>query len=196
MGKGEDILRLRNEGKTYNQIKDELGVCKSLISYYCSLNGKLNTLNRTRKLRQKMHPVTKKIQGFIEAHIVKEKRIIKQQKRLHYIIYQKARHFHQTYLYKKLNPKGGFPMRDCKITTEQVLAKIGDEPKCYLTGVPIDLMKHSTYSLDHIIPASRGGSSELENMGLLTTEANKAKHNMTPQEFWALCKLVVENYHP
>ena len=35
----EQILKLRKEGKTYNQIQDELGCAKSTISYHCSKAG-------------------------------------------------------------------------------------------------------------------------------------------------------------
>ena len=34
-----EILKLRKEGKTYNEIVDILGVSKSTISYYCKLAG-------------------------------------------------------------------------------------------------------------------------------------------------------------
>ena len=45
--------------------------------------------------------------------------------------------------------------------------KIGEKPICYLTGIPIDINKPNEYSLDHIIPMSRGGKNTLENCGLL-----------------------------
>lgn len=81
-----------------------------------------------------------------------------------------------------------------------VLDKIGSYPTCYLTGDAIDLYKPHTYSLDHIIPLVQGGSSELDNLGLCTAEANKAKNGMTPEQFRLLCKKVlsrsVKNLYP
>lgn len=40
----EQILKLREEGKTYNEISKELGCAKSTISYHCSKAG-MSTLN-------------------------------------------------------------------------------------------------------------------------------------------------------
>ena len=75
-------------------------------------------------------------------------------------------------------------------TLKQLKEKIGNNPKCYLTGEPIDLLQPSTYSLDHIIPLSRGGKSSLDNCGLIKLDINQAKWNMTPDEFFSLCKRV------
>lgn len=72
-----------------------------------------------------------------------------------------------------------------------LLAYIGDDPKCYFTDQPIDLSISSSYSLDHKIPKSRGGSSNLDNLALTTSAINKAKHNLLPEEFIALCQSVV-----
>ena len=47
----EQILKLRNEGKTYSEIKKILGCPKSTISYYCGNEQKEKTKNRIRKRR-------------------------------------------------------------------------------------------------------------------------------------------------
>src|ERR1035441_7591362 len=65
--------------------------------------------------------------------------------------------------------------RDEQLTLENVIAKFGSTPQCYLTGVPIDLQQRDTYELDHILPISRGGNSSLLNCGLATRKANRAK---------------------
>lgn len=78
-----------------------------------------------------------------------------------------------------------------KFTLAQLLEKIGKEPKCYLTSRPIDLSKPDSYSLDHIVPASKGGESTLENCALLCKEANCAKQDLSVQEFIKLCKEVI-----
>jgi len=46
----EKILRLRSEGKTYNEIQKELNCAKSTISYHCSINGKENKEKHNVKL--------------------------------------------------------------------------------------------------------------------------------------------------
>jgi len=79
-----------------------------------------------------------------------------------------------------------------KFTTKDLRNKLGDNPMCYLTGIPINLDKTETYQLDHIMPRSRGGDNSLENCGLVTKEINLAKSDKTPEEFIALCRKVVE----
>lgn len=49
----DDILRLRNQGKTYLEIKEELKCSLSTISYYCNPEQKEKTLSRTRDKRSK-----------------------------------------------------------------------------------------------------------------------------------------------
>lgn len=47
----EDILRLREQGKSYNEIAEELGCAKSTISYYCSPNTRKNSRKIQRTAR-------------------------------------------------------------------------------------------------------------------------------------------------
>jgi 5-methylcytosine-specific restriction endonuclease McrA len=86
-----------------------------------------------------------------------------------------------------------FNTKQIKFNTEQLIKKIGNNPICYLTGQAIDLNKPETYSLDHIIPLAKGGSSTIENVGLTTKEANLAKHDKTPEDFLRLCRIILEN---
>lgn len=67
----------------------------------------------------------------------------------------------------------------------------GTKVKCYLTGTPIDLEKDD-YCFDHIIPVSKGGTNELSNLGVTIPSANYAKNNLSLEEFFDLCKLVLE----
>lgn len=76
---------------------------------------------------------------------------------------------------------------------DDLLKHIGDNPRCYFTNQSIDLSISSSYSLDHKIPKSRGGSSNLDNLVLTTSTVNKAKHNLLPDEFIKLCHSVVQN---
>lgn len=78
-------------------------------------------------------------------------------------------------------------------SVDDVIAKFGDNPSCYLTGQPIDISKPRTYSFDHIIPKSRGGDNSLDNLGLCTKAANQAKNDMTLDEFINSCKQVVKH---
>jgi 5-methylcytosine-specific restriction endonuclease McrA len=79
------------------------------------------------------------------------------------------------------------------VTFEEVLAKFGENPKCYLTGDSIDIHDTKSYHFDHIVPISRYGSGRIENMQITTAEANYAKGSMSLEEFRILCAKVA-NY--
>lgn len=79
-------------------------------------------------------------------------------------------------------------------TVEQLLKQIGNNPTCYLTGLPIDLNDSRSYQLDHKIPKSRGGDNSLDNCGLVCRRANMSKSDMTYDEYIELCKLVISNH--
>lgn len=59
----EQILKLRKEGKTYNEIEKELGCSKSKIAYYVNYTSKRKAVERTRKMRFKMRKELKDIYG-------------------------------------------------------------------------------------------------------------------------------------
>jgi 5-methylcytosine-specific restriction endonuclease McrA len=63
------------------------------------------------------------------------------------------------------------------------------EGRCGLTGRP--LIKEQA-ELDHVIPRTRGGSSDLENLRWVCVEANRAKRDLLDDEFLTLCGSVVE----
>jgi len=77
-------------------------------------------------------------------------------------------------------------------TLKELKNKIGNSPKCYITGEIIDLSNPDEYSLDHIIPVSKGGKSSLDNLGIIKSDINQAKYNLTPEEFKLLCKRVLK----
>ena len=70
---------------------------------------------------------------------------------------------------------------------------IGDNPICYLTGRKIDLYNTKSWQFDHIHPKSRGGTGDIENMGIACYEANQAKGNLTVDETLQLCKEILEH---
>lgn len=61
--------------------------------------------------------------------------------------------------------------------------------KCALTGRQLT---EDTFQIDHILPRSRGGSDALENLRLVSPEANAAKSHLTDEELLALCLDVLE----
>ena len=80
---------------------------------------------------------------------------------------------------------------DKNYTYQDVLKKIGETPICYLTGETIDLEKTGTYQLDHIVPTSKGGSNNLDNLAICKKEVNFAKGDLTLNEFYELCEKVI-----
>lgn len=52
---------------------------------------------------------------------------------------------------------------------------------CYICSLPFASMKDITF--DHLIPVSKGGTDEIENLRLAHYECNQLKNDMTPEEF-------------
>jgi CRISPR/Cas system Type II protein with McrA/HNH and RuvC-like nuclease domain len=66
--------------------------------------------------------------------------------------------------------------------------------KCYLSGRHIDVNDINTYEFDHIYPRTLGGSNTFDNLGITRPEANRAKNDLTVDEFIELCKDVLINF--
>lgn len=154
----KEIIKLRSEGKTYNEIKKILGCSKGLISYHCGDGQKQKTIMRNRKNRKTIkNKILKKIDDFFRDNVHGFKRG-KSKNRT-------TGRFHYSSAYKK----------------------IYENPVCYLSGRAIDFENTRSYHLDHIIPVSKGGKNDLKNMGLSRKEANRAKSDLLVNEFIELC---------
>jgi len=57
---------------------------------------------------------------------------------------------------------------------------------CALTGRALDVMAE----IDHILPIAKGGDNSPSNSRWLCREANQAKHCLTDEQFFELCRLI------
>lgn len=178
----DQILQLRSENKSYQEIKTILGCSKGTISYYLGKGQKDKTLNRQkqyRKINIKYILIQKILMFSNKTYIIKKNNIF--QRKINRTLQIKLYDFQRKN--KTMN----------EITLDQILNKFGDNPKCYLTGRPIDLTKSREYHFDHIVPISKGGKNTLDNLGLTCKDVNFAKRDLLVEDFIKLCKDVLVN---
>lgn len=182
---GKQILELREQGLSYNKIVERLGCSKSTVSYWCSNTTKITTKERKTRYKKENPGLVKfqKAIDFFKARIknpVKQKMCLDWNKRIRTC----TSHFRL---------RKGIMVND-NYTYHDVITHLGGtNTKCYLTGTPINI-ETDKYSLDHIVPVEKGGTNELDNLGITIPEANASKTNLTVEEYVNLCKKVLENF--
>lgn len=62
---------------------------------------------------------------------------------------------------------------------------------CALTGDALPSLDGA--EVDHIVPRSRGGPDDPDNLRLVCRAANRAKGNLLDEEFFMLCERVIEH---
>jgi len=172
----EQILKLRNEGKSYREIANILGCSRGSISYHCGEGQKEKTKKRVEKKRNS-NKLIQKVERF------KTKKIVKN------IVYKKiknrTRSFQCKVGYKKVN------VQERNFTYHDVIKKFGTETICYLSGRKINLINDSNYSLDHIVPPKKGGKNILANLGITHKIVNSMKTDLMVGEFLEWCKIIL-----
>jgi 5-methylcytosine-specific restriction endonuclease McrA len=171
----EQILKLRNEGKSYREIEKILGCSRSTIAYYCGAGQKEKVQLRNQK-RRKSNPLQTKVETFRCPPSLwrKPRKLDEEIKDTNRLFPDKVSRF------KRVGKTEKFYHQDVK-------EKFGENPICYLTGRKIDWNQPRTFTLDHIIAVSKGGDNTLANMGLTCREANKAKDDLSVEELLKLC---------
>lgn len=189
---GDQIKQLKSEGVGFSEIVKKLNCSKATVSYHLSETQKNKAARRNREGRLLRHPFVKKIYDFTDSKssVCSYKMVTKWKA----LLYHKIRAFSMTNQQRKTHHKDGSTTGVyCMFTADDVIKKFGENPKCYLTGDPIDIYKPSTYHFDHIVPISRGGTNTIDNLGICTKAANQAKHSMTHTEFIDFCRRVIDH---
>ena len=172
----EDILRLRSEGKSFNQISKELSCSKSLISYHCGDGSEKKRSSENNKKRPILH---RKISSF-------------KCKPPRKVLSTKLKGFKRHSKGARYRNKSSVNSISENYSIKDVEKKISDNPICYLTGKKINLEEGSSYHLDHIIPTYKGGTNDLDNLGICIAEANQAKGTLFLEELYELCESILE----
>lgn len=164
----EQILKLRAEGKLYKEICQIVGCSKGTVSYYCGVNQKEKAVTKKRKQR------------------AAEVFLSKTEKFKNRITSEKSRSFQRR--------EGGhlIPRKEYNFSLKDVKIKLGEAPFCYLSGRPIDLTNSKSFHFDHIIPATKGGTNTLDNLGIIDASINHMKYDLSVEEFLSNCKEILE----
>ncbi|NDD54535.1 hypothetical protein EBZ39_11785 [bacterium] len=184
------IIELRSQGHSYNYIENVLGCSKGTISFHCGAGQKEKSLARNNK-RRKINPLQFKINRFcslVNKATNEHYNLSKQDKIDNEKIIKRLRIKMARFFQNKDTTYGEF-----MFSSKDLLEKIGKNPVCYLTGIPINLNKPRSYHLDHIVPRSRGGDDSLNNCQIACREANQAKGDLLVEEFFELCKKVIKH---
>jgi predicted transcriptional regulator len=169
----DEILKLRSEGKTYQEIQKELKCSKSTISYYCGNDQKEKTRNRTRKRRQN------KLISKLERYKNRKPRNLRESVRK----FNKRNNSLKRKVDKNIN---------ITFTIDDVINKFGIDTICYLSGEKINLYE-SDYNFDHIQPSSRNGNNSLDNLGITHPIVNYMKGDLTPEELIEWCIKILKH---
>ena len=184
----EEILRLRDEGKSYREIVKILGCSKSTVAYHCGKGQKEKNAKRRKKRRE--NPLVRKTDQF-RLRKSKEKTTEKKEERSRKDVVEGIRKFQKTDSeLRKYGSDGINKNIESTFTWQDVLNKFGENTHCYLSGEPIDLMINN-YQFDHIRPVSRKGGNELDNLGIAHEVVNQMKGDLLPEELIDWCKKIL-----
>lgn len=172
---GIKIHELRRRGYSYSKIKEEVNCSLSTVGYYLGEDQKMKSYKRLQKRRSEPESVLRE-----KIYQFRWKRGTDKN------VMSKIRDF-QRRNHSKLNTS-----QEKNFTIDEFLLKIGNPPRCYLSGELIDLYDTKSYSLDHIISSSTGGNNSLDNAGLISTSINKMKSDLSVEEFLQKCIQVLK----
>jgi len=173
------ILHLRSQNKSYNQIAKILDCSKSVISYHCGSGSEKARVLRNVKNRP---AICTKVSRFKTRCSRKN----------YHILSSKLKTFKRKSTKRGNHTNTIVNSVGSNYSCKDVIKKIGPNPTCYLTGIPIDLDDSSSYNLDHVIPTSRGGLNDLKNLQICLKDVNFAKGQLLIEEFYDLGEKVLK----
>lgn len=169
----DKILKLRNEGKTYNEIVKIIGCSKSTVSYYCGDNQKEKSKNRIKKRRENILIRKSEVFNYRKKERYKKESLRKFQKR--------DNDFKNKI---DIDIKQTFKWTD-------IIEKFGENTYCYLSGEKLNLYENE-YNLDHIIPTSKNGDNSINNLGITHKYVNKMKSDLSVEELIIWCEKILK----
>jgi len=176
---GPKINALRLQGLSYKDIQNTLGCSLGTISYYLGKGQKEKTKQRRKNVSRPTYIHVKRTNSFQTPTIRKQKKL------------NPKKSFTHREMTKSISDKASRFQRSSAFNYKDVYAKYGDHFQCELTGRPLTWNEPHTYEYDHILPVARGGNSSIDNLQIVCIDANRAKNDMTEEEFLDLCKEVV-----
>lgn len=181
--KSNKIKKLNSKGHTVTEISKMIGCSKGVVRYHLGYKNTEVYKKHKQKYLKTRHPFVLKYYKYINPKIYKPKNPNRKNTDKQALTAKVFKFIYRNELH--LMSKNKFNVKD-------IINKYGDNPICYLTGEQLNIYDTKTYQFDHIIPSSKGGDNSLDNLGICTSEANKAKQDMTPEQFIILCKKVLE----
>ena len=195
----EKIISLYQKGFSYREIKEVLGCSLSTISYHCGDMQKEKQREKQRERNRNQCPILKKINKFKEdksknpSQKKKGKDNTKNKIKggVNKVFNSKRNQFSRVGSKKERQLSGD--KREYMFTNAELKDKIINDPYCYLTGEQLELEDSQHWSLDHIVPKSRGGTNELTNAGQTLKIVNQMKSDMTVDELHEMCKKILNH---
>jgi len=193
---GEEVRHRKYAlGQSHKQIRDEVPCSISTVSYHLSAKTRALALKRTRKRRKTLKgTLDDRVHKFQAAKTGKRKKpaakAIAETTNA-----QRGNPIERSVASRIIKAHTGPPRTKAeeRAAIREALDLISGDPRCYLTGDPIDLL-NTPWHLDHVVPRSRGGKNGVANMGLTTAVANGAKGDLTVEEFLDLCHRVLKHH--
>jgi len=176
---GPKINALRKQGLSYKDIQNTLKCSIGTISYHLGKGQKEKTKQRRKNVSRLTYIHVKRTNTFTSRKPKTQRKLNPTPTLTH------------RQMSKAISAKASKFQKNAAFNYKDVHAKYGDHFQCALTGRPLSWNNPQEYEYDHILPIARGGTACLDNLQIVCTDANRAKNDLTEEEFLDLCKEVV-----